>query len=372
MPSTCTQMDLGLGKLTSIMWIDYFNIIQMALLIAAVVEGLVVHHYFATQRETFAIHLDHVFRVWFPFVVYPFVTMGVVIWGAFHDETPFLLMMLFGIPIAVIVGWYLVKRNYKERARRLKHCIRKINSMTGEEGKQYDAALFELFRAVDIDASGELDSKELRELYKQLYPEAERKTISEAVQISRKFANADGNLDDDSFVDALNAVEERFGKSLRELDQKKASFASSLSTPRFTPRFMRKSESKGPKGPKGSSTCVEVANSAVQSTKPEADPTRYAPVTKDAFQIKISPDSILQKSSSSTSATAQVPSFKPGGVSVGVTSVVAASVTQSSPVPVASDIVNEAQKRRRRHRSSTGGDGQGDSEKSTRKESAIW
>ena len=207
---TNLQMDLGLGKLTALMWIDYFNLIQMALLIAAVIEGLIVHHYFTTQREHFAIHLDNVFRFLFPFIIYPFVTGGVVIWGAYQDATPFIVMIALGLPFFTILMFVMVKWNYGARYRWTKRCIAAVQLIErGAEDPRYESAMFELFRAVDLDASGALDPKELRELLKLLYPDAPRRAISDAIAIARTFFTSDGDLDDDSFVDALSAIDER-------------------------------------------------------------------------------------------------------------------------------------------------------------------
>ena len=210
------QTDLGLGKLTNLMWIDVFNLVQITLLICAVVEGLVVHHYFATQRENFAIHLDHVFRFVFPFIVYPWVTSACIIWGAYHEDALviFVMMLTLGIPLLCLVMAGMIRRKSRARDRLIAKCITQCQKYTDNDA-EYEPAMFRLFRAVDLDGSGELDSKELRELFRALYPKASRKSIAAAVHMTRPYCNAAGDLDDDSFVDALNAVTDKMAPELR-------------------------------------------------------------------------------------------------------------------------------------------------------------
>ena len=70
------------------MWIDCFNLVQLALSLLAVAETMIVHYIFSHNMDKLAFHIDASCRVTFP-VLYLFVTGGMFsfgISGGYRDE----------------------------------------------------------------------------------------------------------------------------------------------------------------------------------------------------------------------------------------------------------------------------------------------
>ena len=67
--------DTGLGKVTTLLWFDLFNLSQLVLSVIAIFQTVYVHCLFMTQRQEAAIHFDLVSHVTLP-LLYAGVTMG--------------------------------------------------------------------------------------------------------------------------------------------------------------------------------------------------------------------------------------------------------------------------------------------------------
>jgi hypothetical protein len=80
MVPACLQ-DLGLGVVTSLLWVDMFNVIQCVMVLLAVANSLFVHILFKSQHDRLASTIDRVSRYSVPFVLYPVVTAGTIVWG---------------------------------------------------------------------------------------------------------------------------------------------------------------------------------------------------------------------------------------------------------------------------------------------------
>ena len=75
------QVDLGLGALTQLLWLDVFNIIQCCMVLFALAESSLVHILLKTQRDSIAIQIDKVLRITIPWMLYPIVTASTILWG---------------------------------------------------------------------------------------------------------------------------------------------------------------------------------------------------------------------------------------------------------------------------------------------------
>jgi hypothetical protein len=47
---------------STLLWIDWFNLVQLGMVLIAVAESLYVHFYFKTNRPALAVNLDQVMR----------------------------------------------------------------------------------------------------------------------------------------------------------------------------------------------------------------------------------------------------------------------------------------------------------------------
>ena len=70
------NLDLGLGKVTYLMWLDMFNLLQILCVVAGVLESVAVHYLLKTQHDRLAITLDRVLRIAIPGIVYPLLTIA--------------------------------------------------------------------------------------------------------------------------------------------------------------------------------------------------------------------------------------------------------------------------------------------------------
>lgn len=75
------QVDLGLGAITQLLWLDVFNIVQSCLVLVAVGESTIVHLLLKGKQDSLAISIDRVLRVTIPFVLYPLTTLALILWG---------------------------------------------------------------------------------------------------------------------------------------------------------------------------------------------------------------------------------------------------------------------------------------------------
>lgn len=63
------------------LWVDVFNLIQLALVLISVVESIVVHYLFKNQQDRLAMSIDRVLRITLPWVLYPVLTGATFIFG---------------------------------------------------------------------------------------------------------------------------------------------------------------------------------------------------------------------------------------------------------------------------------------------------
>ena len=76
---TNMQTDLGLGRLSELIWLDWFNLIQLGLVLVAVAETMIVHQMLKRQKDMLATNVDLSSRTVMPFVLYPGVTGATLI-----------------------------------------------------------------------------------------------------------------------------------------------------------------------------------------------------------------------------------------------------------------------------------------------------
>ena len=103
---TNMQMDLGLGRLSNLIWLDWFNIVQLIMVILAVMETMVVHRLLKRQLDRLAMTLDTTLTFVFPWVFYPLVTISTFLWGIDAErvglKTVAILLLSIGLPSCLI------------------------------------------------------------------------------------------------------------------------------------------------------------------------------------------------------------------------------------------------------------------------------
>ena len=77
---TNMQTDLGLGRLSYLIWLDYFNLIQLVMVLAMVGETMVVHRHMKTREVKQGIHLDATSRRFIPWGFYIVITLSTVLY----------------------------------------------------------------------------------------------------------------------------------------------------------------------------------------------------------------------------------------------------------------------------------------------------
>ena len=149
---TNMQTDLGLGRLSTLIWLDCFNLIQLALVLVAVTETMVVHQMLKKQRDMLATNIDLSSRTVLPFVLYPGVTVATLI--GFVDIP--LGVALLAVAIVVSICWLLIltrKAQKRQQQQQLKTVAAFIDCKPNDE--QFETISSAVFKAFDLDNSGE-------------------------------------------------------------------------------------------------------------------------------------------------------------------------------------------------------------------------
>jgi len=308
---TNMQADLGLGAVTQLLWIDYFNLGQMCLILVAVFESTVVHLLLKTQRESFATSIDHVMRICIPFFLYVVVTFSMIIYGCDQiahcphrqvcgpgpqtdifkrrsEITGRLNMaqvaMFVGIVcgIATIVGSTLAIVLKAKRTRRAQidsvAALVELTTQISQKGSSeqdvsrrassWADVTAAIFHAFDLDDSGSIDFKEMRQIVTQMYPMAPADLVRPALMSVRPFADAESQIDLPSFQDAMATLMQFM---LQKLQEGNRSAAPVLYVDQ--PRILRRRRPSNPIGV-GKSDATAIKTSVSDSGDDQAENVR--------------------------------------------------------------------------------------------------
>jgi len=199
--------DIGLGSINSLLWIDIFNLVQLILSIVSILQTVFVHFLFVKNYQEVGTHIDQVCHITLPFL-YLTVTSGIFLIGLSENnsslETVGISLSIIGAvtvpPLTALLTWLRSTRFRRQRKRHVK-LLHKVGINQTPESRD---AISKVFRSFDVDASGCLDTEELRDLLcfvkKGTLPEDQRATI----QFMRRYANSSkGTLTENDFADAL-------------------------------------------------------------------------------------------------------------------------------------------------------------------------
>ena len=103
------NLQAELGKVTQLLWVDYFYSFQFVTCLISCIETATVHHLVRSGKESLALRVDQVFRVLMPFVVYPLSVAGLLIWAAFEAPVAGFVMVIGGILLPIVFGIFRVQ-----------------------------------------------------------------------------------------------------------------------------------------------------------------------------------------------------------------------------------------------------------------------
>jgi len=203
--------ETGMGKVTSMLWIDIFNIVQLLLSLVAVIQTIIVHYLITTNRDAVAVHLDNACKVTLP-VLYVGLTgaMFLIATSEFdqvkYDTAVALIATLStcAIPATLFLAWLRATKFDRDRRR----SVAVLRTVGIHGGKRSEDAITQFFNCFDLDSNGTLDKDELRALLEYLNPGATSKDLSTSMQFLRSYEDTtSGELNAKDFTDALRDLE---------------------------------------------------------------------------------------------------------------------------------------------------------------------
>ena len=200
--------DLGLGSLTTLIWPDYLRLGQFLLLLLCLLETAGIHMLIRKGNSESAARIDRVARVLIPFGVYPVFIGFLLLLGYDHGHAAIgVAVGGFGL---ILVGSYVFitgdKRRVRQARRKLAAKIIPLDLAKEEHAPLLEEA-FELF---DDDHSGSIDTRELNEVMRAIFPNMSRKARLAAVNEMRLTGTT---LMVDDFVESIQNfyATKRFG-----------------------------------------------------------------------------------------------------------------------------------------------------------------
>jgi len=199
---TMLQADLGLGRLSNLLWLDVFNLVQLLLVLVACAETIVVHNLLKQQRNAIATHIDKSSRIFLTWVVYPVVTIGTFL-CFFERETAGIVVIVVGVPVAMITFWLSVNISGGIAEARQRKALEDFQTLTDHDDPRWEATVENVFKALDLDGSGDIDEAEFRDLLNLLFLEMPRPLSVATLNQVRSLFDRDGHLQQGSFGDAM-------------------------------------------------------------------------------------------------------------------------------------------------------------------------
>lgn len=197
---TNMQTDIGLGRVANLLWLDIFNLIQLALVLVSCLETMVVHNLIKQSRVALATHIDQSARVIIPWGLYPVVTLASIF--GFTDKDAAIACGSVGIPVCLIVLVIVVKRSMNQMR------IKQLNTVTAFQNCSPDDPKWEqcttnVFNAFDLDGSGHVDEDEFRTLLNVVHPALPRRLAASTLSEIQHMFGRDGMLSQATFIDAM-------------------------------------------------------------------------------------------------------------------------------------------------------------------------
>jgi len=206
---TTLQNDIGLGNLSYLIWVDFFNLMQLMVLLIALGQTMIIHRLDHGKKSDLLVFFDKVSRVVIPCLLYPSSVVGMILLGL-QDYTPGYIVLISGYGGSLLVTLIWVKQVYFKAMLDRNQAIDDVHNATSEmmrDPKVHMGLMKRLFGVFDVDHGGEIDGKEMRALMMNMHPHVPRGAISLAMLEVARYSSADNSLDLPCFVDAFEAAE---------------------------------------------------------------------------------------------------------------------------------------------------------------------
>jgi len=203
------QTDLGLGRITYLVWWDVFNLGSLAVLIFVLVIIIVEHRLIEHGDALAAVGMNKAVSTTTVVAIYPIVFIWLLMCGSYrsysHPVPSVFIVVGLLITIVFTYLWYL--RHDMKADNRREECVHKLQRCRKSSGTEFYELIEEAFAAFDVDGSGELDLDEARDLLKAMFSESlDPAAFSDIMLEVRRFASASGDISLPSLLDALAAI----------------------------------------------------------------------------------------------------------------------------------------------------------------------
>jgi len=203
---TALQMDVGLGNLSYLIWVDYFNLVQLLILLVALAQTMLLHRLMHHKMIDTVVLCDRVFRILIPCLLYPSIALGMVLIGLRHDLGGMLVIIGGTVSTFSLAAWQVYRGKIRADHDRVV-AVRAVHNMRHDVGEEeYIRILTTLFNKFDLDANGDIDVREMRILISSLYPNIPRAFLAKGMLAAHQFMGNDEELDLTSFIDAYVEV----------------------------------------------------------------------------------------------------------------------------------------------------------------------
>jgi len=197
--TTSFQTDLGLGTLHYLIWWDYFNVMQMMVLLTAMIFVLWEHRLIISEQEALADHVNKVTRVSMLVGVYPLCLTAFFLYG-FGHSTLMILLLATGLPAIAALSYLAIRRRLRLDETRRANAVQKLRDYPVSH-PDFKKLLRAAYKVIDQDNSGTVSLEEIRTLTSAIFPSLTPKESLNLTTVMRNFA--DGVGQDSISVDAL-------------------------------------------------------------------------------------------------------------------------------------------------------------------------
>jgi len=208
---TNLQTDLGLGNPSYLLWADWFNLVQIFMLVAGLGIILYVHLTIQSGSPAQGYQVNFWSRIAITFFIYPFVTIGLILLGYRHQEAG-AFFIAFGFIWGIVATVGLVQYSSRKRRKLSKKAAddlrEQINAKADLRSTEVSAILERAFTLFDLDNSEMIDRSEMQMLMASLYPELSKRNLSLVVhKLRERFACvAAGEITLEDFVEMFEVV----------------------------------------------------------------------------------------------------------------------------------------------------------------------
>lgn len=164
------QANLGIGKITYLVWWDTFNLISMGVLTVCLIEALYEHNLMVTGREERCLITNKVLRIAFCSGIYPCILIWLLLYGLQGITSVAAWVILIGGNALVVVASLMrVKKMMNDGGASRDEVVTKLQNCDLTSNASLTEAISYAFETFDVDKSGKLDLDEVRELLTHLF-----------------------------------------------------------------------------------------------------------------------------------------------------------------------------------------------------------